>query len=337
MTVFQKELADHFGSKRFLILFAIVIILATVSAYQGSVALKESFSQTSIKGFVSSVPFSSSSRSFLAIFSGYVSTGGGIGFSFTYLMMWFGPIIGLALGFDAVSKERSSGSLSVLLSQPIFRDSVINGKFLAGISAIALMVASTVGIMVGVAIPIVGFGPTLAETTRIIMFALLTVLYMGFWLALSILFSTAFKKTTTSILATISSWIFLAFAIAVIAGLLAQVLVAVPEYPSYVYTPGSNFRPNQAAIQAYNDAQARQRTVQYGISSISPSFLYQDVSNFLFTGMNMYGSYSSSGPATPSTDLLQCWPQFTAIAVGMVVCFAAAYVLFLRREIRPGG
>jgi ABC-2 type transport system permease protein len=330
ITVFQKELADHFGSKRFLILFALVIILSTISAYQGAMALKESFSANSGMTFIRAT----SNRSFLAIFSGYF----GSGFTFTTLLMYFGPIIGLALGFDAVSKERSSGSLSVLLSQPIFRDSVINGKFLAGITALGLMVVSTIGIMVGLAIPIVGFGPTFDETMRIVVFSLLTVLYMGFWLALSILFSTAFKKTTTSILAIISTFLFCMFVISIVAGLVSEALVSVPNYPSFVSTPGgSSYRPNQAAMQAYNDAQQRQSALRYGIMSISPNFLFQDVSQFLFTGTHTYGSYSSSGSMTPSTDMLQCWPQFTAIAVAMVVCFAAAYMLFLRREIRPGG
>lgn len=150
MTVFKKELSDHFGSKRFIILFLVVIVLATLSAYQGATTIKNNVSSGSI-GLQSD---------FTAIFSGASS-----GVSFTYFMMLFGPIIGVALGFDAITKERSSGSLSVLLSQPIFRDSVINGKFLAGFAAVSLMIVSTIGIMVGLAIPIVGFGPTGAETT----------------------------------------------------------------------------------------------------------------------------------------------------------------------------
>ena len=36
-----------------------------------------------------------------------------------------GPIVGLALGFDAVNSERSNGTLNRLVSQPIYRDAII--------------------------------------------------------------------------------------------------------------------------------------------------------------------------------------------------------------------
>jgi ABC-2 type transport system permease protein len=256
-------------------------------------------------------------------------------------MMLFGPIIGLALGFDAITKERSSGSLSVLLSQPIFRDAVINGKFLAGFAAVSLMIVSTVGIMVGLAIPIVGFGPTGAETTGIIVFTLLTVLYVGFWLALSLMFSTFFKKTTTSILAVISSWIFFAFAVAILATLISAALVPVTNiyYPS-ISTGNQPGMPNQPPIQVTNPFQQRM-TLQNQISSISPSYLYIQASDLILTGFNIYSSgsiiFSGGSFVRPSTDLWQCWPQFTAIGVALVVCFVVAYIVFLRREIRPGG
>jgi ABC-2 type transport system permease protein len=253
-------------------------------------------------------------------------------------MMIFGPIIGIALGFDAISKERASGSLSVLLSQPIFRDAVINGKFLAGFTALSLMVASTIGIMVGIAIPIVGFGPTGAETVGIIVFTLLTILYTGFWLALSMMFSTLLKKTTTSMLAVISMWIFFVFALSLLASLVATALV---PYSSFVSSPptimekeGTSYFQRSPSFDTFQ----QRANIQNGISSISPAYLYQQASNFIFTGFNIGGGIFISGSVMrPSTDLWQCWPQFTAIGVALVVCFVVAYIVFLRREIRPGG
>ncbi len=42
------------------------------------------------------------------------------------------PLLGVAFAFDAVNGERAEGTLPRLLSQPIHRDDVINGKFVAG-------------------------------------------------------------------------------------------------------------------------------------------------------------------------------------------------------------
>ena len=50
--------------------------------------------------------------------------------------------MGLTLGFDAINSERSEGTLNRLVSQPIYRDAVINGKFLAGATIIFIMVFS---------------------------------------------------------------------------------------------------------------------------------------------------------------------------------------------------
>lgn len=325
LTVFKKELADHFGSKRFILLFILIIVLATVSAYQGATYLKNNAANS---GSMGSLGFR---QGFASIF-----TGGLGGLPFTALMVYFGPILGLSLGFDAISKERASGSLSVLLSQPIFRDAVINGKFLAGLAALSLVAASTIGIMTGIAIPIVGFGPTATETTSIIVFTFLTIVYLGFWLALGVLFSTVFKKTATSIIAAVATWIVFSFVISLLASLIATAIVPVQSFQSFRPTVGNQtggYTVDQSQMQQYQQSmQARQALIQ-GMQSVSPSFLYTQAAQIIFTGRNVY-SFSSSMPNPPVES---SWPQFTALGVGMVICFVMAYILFLRREIRPGG
>ncbi len=339
MTVCRKELGDQLGSKRYLMLFAMIVGLAALSAYQGSTFIREN-----------------SNASFMSIFSG--SAGG---FSFVSLMVYFGPIIGLALGFDAINKERSTGSLSVLLSQPIFRDSILNGKFLAGVAALALLAGSTIGIMVGIAIPLLGFGPALADISRIGFFALFTILYLAFWLALSLLFSTAIKKTTSSILAAISTWLVFAFIIAIIASLVATAAspVSAPTGFTAITIPGNrtqggegfpgNFsigQFNQSQTSVYQQQMQTQSNIESGIQSISPSYLYSQAASTILGTTSSSNSIlgfinGASGSPFRSLETTQsvysCWPQVTAIAVGTVACFVAAYMLFLRREIRAGG
>ena len=61
-------------------------------------------------------------------------------YSFATFIAFLGPLVGITLGFDSVNNERSQGTLNRLAAQPIYRDSIINAKFLAGASAIAVIV-----------------------------------------------------------------------------------------------------------------------------------------------------------------------------------------------------
>ncbi len=67
--------------------------------------------------------------------------------------------MGIALGFDAINSERTSGNLSRLLSQPVYRDSVINGKFLAGLTTLAILLISIIAIVAGMGLRMIGVPP----------------------------------------------------------------------------------------------------------------------------------------------------------------------------------
>jgi len=322
MTVCRKELADHVGSKRYIVLFALILALSTLSAYQGA-------------EFIRNNP----RAGFMAIFSG-----ARFGFAFTSLMVFFGPIIGLALGFDAINKERTSGSLSVLLSQPIYRDSVINGKFLGGTVALSILTVSTIGIMCGVAMPILGFGPALEDVSRIALFTLLTIFYLAFWLALGLVYSTITKKTSTSILMSVSTWLFFSIVITIVAMLVANMIVPIITFTGPGGGPGGF---NQTQTSEYRERIQRWAAIQTNIQRISPAYLYSEASSSI-VGMIGGGGFIGGGGmigggGTPfralqlTQGLASSWPQITAIAVYLVICFVASYMLFLRLEIRAGG
>ena len=51
---------------------------------------------------------------------------------------------------DAINGERAQGTLPRLLSQPIHRDDVINGKFVAGLALIGLSVNAVMLVVAGI-------------------------------------------------------------------------------------------------------------------------------------------------------------------------------------------
>ena len=119
LTIVRKELTDYLNSVRFIILLALVLLvclIALLAAYQG-------IRGSGTSGFV-----------FLRLFTTELP---GVPFAFlfnfvNFIALFFIPIIGIMLGFDAINRERSSGTISRILTQPIYRDSVINGKVYNG-------------------------------------------------------------------------------------------------------------------------------------------------------------------------------------------------------------
>ena len=95
----------------------------------------------------------------------------------------------------------------------------------------------------------------------------------------------------------------------------------------------------------FREQMQRRFTIQTYIQRISPANLYSEASSsilgiteggfgFVVAGVGGGGPFRS---LELSQGITASWPQIAAIAVGLVVCFAASYMLFLRMEIRPGG
>lgn len=150
----------------------------------------------------------------------YTTTGNSIP-SFMSFIALLGPFVGLALGFDAINSERSAGTLNRLVAQPIYRDFIIIGKFLAGLAVIAMMVFS-MGIFIGaIGILTTGLVPEGEEILRIFVFLVFTVIYIAFWLSLSILFSVLCRHSATSALSVIALWIFFTIFMSLLADIIA--------------------------------------------------------------------------------------------------------------------
>jgi ABC-2 type transport system permease protein len=307
--IFRKELADHFNSKRFIILFLLVYLAAIATTYVAAQNIRSGISEST--QFI-----------FLRMF---IVSGEALPFSFPLFLSLFIPVVGIALGFDAVSGERASGTLSRLLSQPVYRDSVINGKFLAGLATLSVLVASIVALVAGMGLRMIGVPPNAEEILRIFGLVVLSVVYGAFWMSLAVLFSVFFNRTATSALASIAIWIFLLLFMSMIARLIAGAVVPIDQ--------------NSTAEQI-----VRFEEIYRMISRISPNTLYAEAFAALMTPelgtlsvMLLQESISSGMIPTPlplSQSLSLIWPQITGLVALTALCFAMSYIKFMREEIR---
>ena len=123
--IVNKEISDHVKSWRFIILIGIIALTCMGSLYTALTNISEAIKPNDPDG----------SFLFLKLFT----VSDGTLPSFVLFINFLGPLLGIALGFDAVNSEQNKGTLSRMLSQPIHRDCIINAKFVAALIVIGIM------------------------------------------------------------------------------------------------------------------------------------------------------------------------------------------------------
>lgn len=192
--IVNKEIRDHVRSWRFIILLAIITLTCLGALYTSLTSMHEAVKS----GDVEDTFF------FLKLFT----VSDGTLPSFVLFINFLGPLLGIALGFDAMNSELNKGTLCRILSQPIHRDCIINAKFVAALIVITIMLFVLGFLVMGAGLIAIGIPPTPEEFARIISFLILSVFYVGLWLNMAILFSLCFRQTATSALASLAIWLF---------------------------------------------------------------------------------------------------------------------------------
>ena len=305
----RKEITDHLESKRFFLIFALMMI-AAVASLAGSISTLRS-AEEEYTEFL-----------FLKLFT----TSGSAVYSFATFLAFLGPLVGIALGFDAVNNERAMGTLNRLAAQPIYRDAIVNAKFLGGAVASALVVVPTVLFFTGAGILLTGLVPEGEELARVAAFLILSCVYIWFWLALSILFSVVYRHAATSALSVIAIWLFLTLFMSLVASGIADFL-----YPS---AQGQGMAAYDALLNNYE--------TELALNRISPYYLFSEAAVTILSptvrSIGVITIEQASGAISSSLSfgqsLLLVWPHLVVMAALAMAAFAGAYISFMRQEIR---
>ncbi len=304
----RKEITDHVRSWRYMILLFIIFLTCA-----GSLA-------GSLSGFREIVEKAGGENDFFFLYL-FTGSNGTIPPYFIFIS-FLGPLLGISLGFDAVNAEHNRGTLSRLLAQPIPRDYVINAKFIAGLSVIAIMFFSLSFLVLGIGLLILGIPPTAEEFLRIMSFTVLSIIYVSFWLNMSIFFSVRFRQAATSALSGIAVWLFFN----IFYPLIVNIVLKGME-PSKMAPP--------RAIYLFEK-------LKFGLSQLAPGELFSEItSTLLMPAVRSLGPLTTEqvqgavpGALPLSQSLLIVWPQLTGLIALTLLCFILSYILFMRREIR---
>ena len=304
LAIFWKEAADHFGRRRSAMLFGLVIVGVIWGAFVDKNAV--------IRG--------GTGFFYLDLFT----TTSGVPLSLHGFIGFFGPIIGIALGFDSINGERTQGTLSRILAQPVHRDDVYNGKFLAGLLTLTVAVFSTGVAVVGIGMFRLGVPPSADEVLRLVGFGAIVVTYLAFWLALAMAASIFLRNAVASALMSLAGWIAISIFIGFAASATAERIV--PE----VLT-------QEDALHRFN--------VETWVARASPAQLFSEATGILLDPIQgrvltplalqpdrLEGLLVS--PVSASQSLQLVWPHIVVLFAMVSILLVISYARFMREEIR---
>ena len=149
---------------------------------------------------------------------------------FTYL----GMVLGASLGFDQIAREKDEGSLKFLVTSPIYRDAIVNGKTIGAIATLAGAMGAAFAIIVAIML-LKGVVPGAEDMIRIFLFFIASLLYCTVFFALAMMISALSKNTAVAAILTVGLvFVVFIFTVLVIASFLRD-----RRRPSSVLRPWS--------------------------------------------------------------------------------------------------
>jgi len=307
-TVALKEMADHLSSARMLVLELLIVLTALAALYGAIDTLRQNTAED---------PFL-----LLSLFTVAREPLP----SFAAILGFLVPLMAIGLGFDAINGEHNRRTLSRVLAQPIYRDALLTGKFLAGLATLTINLTALWLLVIGLGLIFLGIPPGGEEIARSLAFLVMAIFYAGVWLALAMLLSIVFRSAATAALTALGIWLFLTVLWPMLAPAIAQVIA--PPDPRYA---ALGLETPDTALWAQ------------ALARISPNHLFNEAMVAVLSPttralgavfLDQLRGAVLGAPLPFGESLVIAWPQTVALIAGTIVLFVAGYVVFQRQEVR---
>lgn len=298
--VVLKELSDHLASARMRVLEWLVVLTALAAVYG---AIQQ------VRDVTAEDPFL-----FLRLFT----TAREPLPSFVSVLSFLVPLMAIGLGFDAVNGEHNRRTLSRILSQPIYRDALLFGKFIAGLLTLSVSLISLWLLVIGLGLIMLGVPPGGEEMARAFLFLAVTIIYAGVWLALAMLLSVLFRSAATAALVTLGLWLFVSVIWPALSSAIAEVLFSNADQATLVTGGQMLARLSPATLFGECVLALLHPTTR----TLGPVYLSQ-----------LQGAVMGS-PLPLWDSVMVAWPQIVGLIAATILLFVAGYIAFQRQEVR---
>ena len=297
--VFMKELSDHLSSARMRVLEWLVVLTAMAALYGAIQQVRDNTAED---------PFL-----FLRLFTVAREPLP----SFVAFLGFLVPLMAIGLGFDAVNGEHARRTLSRILAQPIYRDALLFGKFLAGLATLTVSLVCLWLLVIGLGLFLLGIPPGGEEMARSLVFLLATIAYAGVWLALAMLFSIVFRSAATAALISLGLWLFLTVIWPALAQFVASAILPDDEATLAI---GGQMLARLSPSTLYGEVVLAILNPQ--IPTLGPIYISQLQGRVMGAPLQFWDS------------VILAWPQIVGLIAGAIVLFVIGYVVFQRQEVR---
>ena len=293
ITIAQKEFADNIWSPVFLLLLMTFTLIVFTYSYQNGLKVER-------------VGLQDGTSLLLNGFAGLAK-----------IMGFFAPLIGFALGFDAVVKEKKSGSLNVLLTHPVFRDNIISGKILGSFLTLALVIVISTLISIGTLLLIIGGTLNGFELGRIAVFSIITFFYSIIFMGIGVILSIVVNDAADSLVYNVVVWFVLCILFGAIVIAIATIITG---QPFGIGTSSFELALNMANISPlhhYAEATVGRIDLSWGGIGFADASI-KGIFDTRFTLSQWFGEF---------------WMNLTVLIVTPIILLIIAFIAFLRKDI----
>jgi ABC-2 type transport system permease protein len=309
----RKEISDAFRNRLFVAALVMLVGLSLiaislgavtvrqhVTEYEQSVQVLKNLGRTDIPPMPSLNP--------IAVSKNFIN----------YLAM-VGALLAMILGFTSINKERQAGTLSLILSRPVYRDQLLTGKVLGNAILLALLMGA-VGLVTWLALMVIG-GVTLTsgELIKLALAMVMSWLYLLTFFLLAMFFSLWVRRGNHALLLTVIVWLVFAF----IFPQIGDTMDLDNQLPGGFFASlGLDKAGEQAALAKFKWYE----TVRDGVEELSPTKHYERIS-FALLGVK--------AEFIPNTwlEVLQLKTiNLIGLLIPIVLLMSASYMVFLRQE-----
>lgn len=288
-TIARKELLDHFRSAKFLVSVALTVVLAAIStgvSGQDFRQRQQDFldAQREMKGDgveyvllrapqvlstlingkdrilgnkaqVSHLRMPAGTTGYMGedwslhtvVVSGFAAV------DFAFLVRVVLSLVVLFLAYNAVSEEKSNGTLRLVLANPVARHEILVGKFIGGIAVVgtALLAATAISLLLIALDPKVALGGS--DWVRIAGIVAFSALYLVFFYVLGLFVSVRVDRPSTALMVVLQVWIVLVVLYPNLATMVAASVRPLPSAQEIAQEKAALFEPHRAEFDAVSN------------------------------------------------------------------------------------